>query len=348
MSETIYKFKLGDCVKLKDGIEPEPVGETTVHWQGRIVAFFEEENVPKAIVEYDLLSQSELDEEYWKFFRKGNRYYFHTFVPCENLALTEPRDTSDEVEEYQDELMKQIWEESNYEIDERSKTTDTWLRHFMRSQFCFDLDSLEMENAPFIVENFIEYMYQYEGQTPNEWDDDSVNEVCVHWIPSKVSAEKEIFECFGNVMLHFFEFLEDKKYLATQSFQEIVKNVKDKVLENSQDPALWGPAKTMVMAAMEAGVDMQNQEEMNKFVQKMQQRTLSEMEQERQNKLSVIEELSKMVYEEDTKNAGGRTTTKSIGRNEKVSVLYKDGKVVNDVKYKKVEQDLKSGLCVLN
>lgn len=347
MSETIYKFKLGDCVKLKDGIEPDKVGDTIVHWQGRIVAFFEEENVPKAIVEYDLLSQSELDEEYWKFFRKGKRDYFHTFVPYENLALAEPRDTSNEVEEYQDELMKQIWEESNYEIDERSKTKDTWLRHFMRSQFCFDLDSLEMENAPFIVETFIEYMYQYEGQTPNEWEDDAVNEVCVHWFPSKTSAEKETFECFGNVMLHFFDFLEDRGYLETQSFQEIVKNVKDKVVENSQDRSLWGPAKTMMMTALEEGVDVQNQAEMNNFVQKMQRRALSEMEQERQDKLNVIERLSKMVYEEDTKGRGGKIR-KSIGRNEKVSVRYMDGKIVNDVKYKKVEQDLKDGLCVLN
>ena len=35
------------------------------------------------------------------------------------------------------------------------------------------------------------------------------------------------------------------------------------------------------------------------------------------------------------------------GRNDKVSVRYKDGKIVADVKYKKVEPDVKAGRCVL-
>ncbi len=36
-----------------------------------------------------------------------------------------------------------------------------------------------------------------------------------------------------------------------------------------------------------------------------------------------------------------------IGRNDKVSVRYSDGKEVKDVKYKKVENDVKSGKAVL-
>jgi hypothetical protein len=41
------------------------------------------------------------------------------------------------------------------------------------------------------------------------------------------------------------------------------------------------------------------------------------------------------------------TGTKKIGRNDKVNVRYKDGKIVSDVKYKKVEQDVIKGLCVV-
>ena len=37
----------------------------------------------------------------------------------------------------------------------------------------------------------------------------------------------------------------------------------------------------------------------------------------------------------------------SIGRNEKVSVRYKDGRVLRDVKFKRVEEDLKAGVCSL-
>ena len=38
---------------------------------------------------------------------------------------------------------------------------------------------------------------------------------------------------------------------------------------------------------------------------------------------------------------------KIADRNEKVSVQYRDGSVVRDVKYKKVEQDIKNGDCVV-
>jgi preprotein translocase subunit SecA len=38
---------------------------------------------------------------------------------------------------------------------------------------------------------------------------------------------------------------------------------------------------------------------------------------------------------------------KTIGRNEKVSVRYPDGKVLQDVKFKSVEEDVKNNKCVI-
>jgi preprotein translocase subunit SecA len=35
------------------------------------------------------------------------------------------------------------------------------------------------------------------------------------------------------------------------------------------------------------------------------------------------------------------------GRNDKVSVQYPDGRVLKDVKYKKVEDDVASGRCIV-
>ena len=42
-----------------------------------------------------------------------------------------------------------------------------------------------------------------------------------------------------------------------------------------------------------------------------------------------------------------RKSEKAYGRNDKVSVQYADGKLVKDVKYKSVEQDVASGKCVV-
>jgi preprotein translocase subunit SecA len=38
---------------------------------------------------------------------------------------------------------------------------------------------------------------------------------------------------------------------------------------------------------------------------------------------------------------------KIANRNDKVSVQYADGKVMKDVKYKKVEDDIKNGKCIV-
>jgi len=38
---------------------------------------------------------------------------------------------------------------------------------------------------------------------------------------------------------------------------------------------------------------------------------------------------------------------KVAGRNDRVTVQYQDGSVVKDVKYKKVEDDIKAGKCIV-
>jgi preprotein translocase subunit SecA len=53
---------------------------------------------------------------------------------------------------------------------------------------------------------------------------------------------------------------------------------------------------------------------------------------------------------EESKLAGSSTIItkgKDYGRNEKVTVQYKDGKVLKDVKFKKVEQDILDGKCIV-
>jgi preprotein translocase subunit SecA len=42
-----------------------------------------------------------------------------------------------------------------------------------------------------------------------------------------------------------------------------------------------------------------------------------------------------------------RKSEKVYGRNDKVTVQYADGKVMKEVKYKSVEQDVSAGKCVV-
>jgi preprotein translocase subunit SecA len=50
---------------------------------------------------------------------------------------------------------------------------------------------------------------------------------------------------------------------------------------------------------------------------------------------------------ESTTKAQPIKVDKIADRNQKVSVQYRDGRVLRDVKYKKVEQEVKNGECVV-
>ena len=50
---------------------------------------------------------------------------------------------------------------------------------------------------------------------------------------------------------------------------------------------------------------------------------------------------------ESTTKAQPVRTIKIADRNQKVSVQYRDGRILRDVKYKKVEAEVKNGDCVV-
>jgi tetratricopeptide (TPR) repeat protein len=59
-----------------------------------------------------------------------------------------------------------------------------------------------------------------------------------------------------------------------------------------------------------------------------------------------LEIINRALTQSSQSKTSGKVLPK-IGRNDKISVKYTDGRIVNDVKYKKVMQDLKSGICEL-
>ena len=73
--------------------------------------------------------------------------------------------------------------------------------------------------------------------------------------------------------------------------------------------------------------------------------TKSSMIDEKALKL-IQEQMNDIVYPKQTQQIRPYISNKKYGRNEKIKVRYKNGKVIED-KFKKLEKDITSGNCVL-
>jgi len=160
------------------------------------------------------------------------------------------------VEEYSDEELEEILDRV-YE----------WGVEFSKSKYFEELTEEQKWESKFVIMSFTELMYSYHGLSPEEWDEDRLEECCLYTLPRKVTADESYFESIAPVLSAFFAFLSEKNLLKnTSKLIRKLKKIDRQIVRNARDPRNWGPAKSFVMAAKDAGVDITNEEEMQKFM----------------------------------------------------------------------------------
>lgn len=320
------EFKKGDSVKIKDGIKHPQLNLIFENWQGRVF----EINQRTIEIELDSITLKNLTNVYLNHCEETDEYPHLIIVPKEDLEFAEIRDHYDDVESIQDEIIQELDSRPRKKEElEYRKLNRKWARHFLRSNFYSEMNAIEREKSDFILETFSDYMYNYEGKEPKDWNVQALKEVCLNWVPNKITAEKELFQAYGEVLIKFFEFLDSRKYLKTKSFQEFVKKIKNQIVENSQNNSNWGMAKSFMMGAQQSGINLDNKEQMDLYLMQQQLKAFSQFKDKReisQNKITT-------------------NKFKKFGRNDKVNVEYSDGTILQNVKFKKVMQDLKNGAC---
>lgn len=146
-------------------------------------------------------------------------------------------------------------------------TVEAWHDAFSQSPEFARLSDSHQRKAGAITEFFSSYTYQYLDLSPSEWTRSAVVECCTDILPRKVSAESAFFEAVAPVLSAFFSFLEGQSLLSNgRALGKVVENLKDEIVANAEDRSSWGPAKHFVMAAHEAGVDIQDQAALTAFM----------------------------------------------------------------------------------
>lgn len=161
----------------------------------------------------------------------------------------------DESEEYSDRKLNLILNKSN-----------RWAEEFVKSNFSNNLNVKEKKHSEFIIECFFEYLYSYFLKTPEQVDRDDVEEICLYLLPRKVSEGEDFFKSMVPVLNNFFRFLENKSIIGNAKVLCTKLSIlRKKIIKAAANLENWGVAKSLVMKARKAGVDLNNETELNKY-----------------------------------------------------------------------------------
>jgi hypothetical protein len=138
---------------------------------------------------------------------------------------------------------------------------------FSESEYYGRLTDEQKMESEFVVMSFVEYMYTYHDLKPLEWDEKGVEDCCLYTLPRKISAGESYFKAVAPVLSAFFDFLGEKGLLSNAAdLARRVREIDGEIVENASNPRNWGMAKSLVMAAIDAGVDITSEKEMNNFI----------------------------------------------------------------------------------
>jgi len=342
-------MKIGDYVKVKDGIELDN-GELSKDWAGEILEIDDE----FITIKKDAQTLNSLSDDYIKHGIENGLDEYNYVFEKENLELSERRDTNKmykmAIEKFQiryDDLDEEIFIKAAEEMDEDDfmelfgdseavqeayfAGMEILTQNFFRSPFAEKIADINQADANFIIEMFVEYAMNYRDEMLEDWTKYTIDEICLDVIPRKVSTEAETFEIMGKVLKHYFDFLAAERFIKNRTLGNYVYSKRKIIYDKSQNPANWGMAKSMMMGAVNQGFDMDDENALQSF---MASQMFKPME---------LPESYRNYHQEPAK----KDALKKIGRNDKVSVKYTDGKVLKEVKFKKVMKDVQSGKCEL-
>ncbi len=337
-------FNEGDYVKVKRNTKLDS-GEITNNWAGKIIKIHKEDNcctVHLDAITLDLLTDEylmesifeELDPSEYVFNfedltlskRRGNEIDMISALHGLTIRMSEMVDDDDLFDEFDDD------EFDENDAKELEELIEKLINGYDKSIFYKSLTEFQKEEAEFTIRTFIDLMFKFETDEPTEWTPESVSAICLELVPHKITAIIENFENYGDILISFFKFLKTKNHINNaDELIHTLQEIKHQIPIEASNPHNWSMAKTFMMAAMESGVDMEDHAAINKF----------------------ISDQVKLVYQEDGFDSMPNAKVvqlnpfKDIGRNQKITVKYIDGKIVEDVKFKKVETDLKEGICEL-
>jgi hypothetical protein len=125
------------------------------------------------------------------------------------------------------------------------------------------------EDAEDVARLAIDFGADYNHGGPLRWSPVVVEIFMTSWLARKVTREADFFTRVPDVLRAWVKYAGRRQAVPAAPLREAVAAVKEyreAMLHAAGDPEAWGPAKTFASAAIEAGVDLTDREEVERFV----------------------------------------------------------------------------------
>lgn len=158
------------------------------------------------------------------------------------------------------------WEDDDVELlvdparDEADaeQTIAALLDEFVRHLAGLEPATRVMEEGEFVAACMLDWKATYADGLLGRWTTDDVSAFLIDHVPRKITGPLDTFEAFPGCVLAFCAFLDDRGSLSGSMLPEIVEvcsDLREPFLDQIQDPAGWGMAKSLAMQMVAEGVD---------------------------------------------------------------------------------------------
>lgn len=127
------------------------------------------------------------------------------------------------------------------------------------------------EDAEDVAQLAIDFGAGYNHGGPLRWSPVVVEIFMTSWLARKVTREPDFFERVPDVLRDWVRYAGRRQGVPAAPLHEAVAAVKQfgrEMLDAVGDPEAWGPAKTFAIAALEDGVDLTDRDEVERFLQR--------------------------------------------------------------------------------
>ena len=115
----------------------------------------------------------------------------------------------------------------------------------------------------------IDFGAGYNHGGPLRWSPVVVEIFMMSWLPRKVMREPGFFERVPDVLRDWVKYAGRRRHVPSAPLREAVAAVNEyrlDMLDAVSDPEAWGPAKSLAVAAHDAGVDLSDADELQRFI----------------------------------------------------------------------------------
>ncbi|MBX3103069.1 MAG: hypothetical protein KF690_11215 [Bacteroidetes bacterium] len=157
---------------------------------------------------------------------------------------------------------------SEESLNEIYTLVEGWLTRFEQSPQWQQMPEYTRMVAESAILYFTEYMYTHLGQEPAEWNAQGLEEVCLSVMPAKIATGPDFFNVVPQVLGTFFAFLKEQQLLTqTDALQQHLARIASDIPLRAADESQWSMSKVIAMMALNAGVDLEDEDQVKHFMQ---------------------------------------------------------------------------------